>query len=139
MINHLKSYGLIRRGYHVDDNLVRQYIIEELDGSGRLCGYRAMWERLNAKHAVNILRSVAACLLKESDPEGSINRQAHRLRRRQYLNVGPNNCWHADGYDKLKPYEFPIHGCIDGHSRHILWLALEKSNIVLCFISCVVF
>ena len=22
--------------------------------------------------------------------------------------------WHIDGYDKLKPYGFPIHGCIDG-------------------------
>ena len=51
LINHLKSYRLFdRRGYHVDDNLVRKYIIEELDGSGRLCGYRAMCQRLNAKH-----------------------------------------------------------------------------------------
>ena len=22
--------------------------------------------------------------------------------------------WHLDGYDKLKPYGFAIHGCIDG-------------------------
>ena len=27
---------------------------------------------------------------------------------------GPNYVWHCDGYDKLKPYGFPIHGCIDG-------------------------
>ena len=29
---------------------------------------------------------------------------------------GPNWVWHLnlDGYDKLKPYGFPIHGCIDG-------------------------
>ena len=33
-----------------------------------------------------------------------------------------------DGYDKLKPYGFPIHGCIDGWSRKILWLKVSKSN-----------
>jgi hypothetical protein len=33
-----------------------------------------------------------------------------------------------DGYDKLKPYGFPIHGCIDGFSRKMLRLRLSKSN-----------
>ena len=27
---------------------------------------------------------------------------------------GPDFVWHIDGYDKLKPYGFPIHFCIDG-------------------------
>ena len=27
---------------------------------------------------------------------------------------GPNYVWHCDGYDKLKPYGFAIHGCMDG-------------------------
>ena len=26
----------------------------------------------------------------------------------------PNFVWHLDGYDKLKPYGFAIHACIDG-------------------------
>ena len=55
-------------------------------------------------------------------------RKARRLRRRKYITEGPNSCWHADGYDKLKPYGFPIHGCIDGYSRRILWLKVTKSN-----------
>ncbi|XP_046842108.1 uncharacterized protein LOC124436205 [Xenia sp. Carnegie-2017] len=32
------------------------------------------------------------------------------------------------GYDKLKPYGFPIHGAIDGYSRRIIWLEVVKSN-----------
>ena len=32
------------------------------------------------------------------------------------------------GYDKLKPYGFPIHGAIDGYSSKILWLELTRSN-----------
>ena len=63
-----------------------------------------------------------------SDPERSRLRQIHRLKRREYLNPGPNYWWHADRYDKLKPYSFPVHGCIDGFSRRILWLKLTKSN-----------
>ena len=32
------------------------------------------------------------------------------------------------GYEKLKPYGFPIHGAIDGYSRKILWLEVARSN-----------
>ena len=42
--------------------------------------------------------------------------------------MGPNYCWHIDGYDKLKPYGFPIHGCIDGWSRKIMWLRVPRTN-----------
>ena len=32
------------------------------------------------------------------------------------------------GYDKLKPYGFPIHGAIDGYSRKIIWLEVTRTN-----------
>jgi hypothetical protein len=32
------------------------------------------------------------------------------------------------GYDKLKPFGFPIHGAIDGYSRKVLWLEVVRSN-----------
>jgi hypothetical protein len=67
-------------------------------------------------------------LVKEIDPEGTEMRRAHRLKRRVYHNPGPNYAWHCDGYDKLKPYGFPIHGCVDGWSRKVLWLYVTRSN-----------
>ena len=33
---------------------------------------------------------------------------------------GPNFLWHLDGYDKLSPYNFCIHGCIDGYSHAVV-------------------
>ncbi|XP_031557523.1 uncharacterized protein LOC116294125 [Actinia tenebrosa] len=39
-----------------------------------------------------------------------------------------NFCWHLDGYDKLKPFGFSIHGGIDGFSQKILWLEVQRSN-----------
>ena len=67
-------------------------------------------------------------IIKDINPEQSRNRRARKLERRIYTSPGPNAVWHADGYDKLKPYGFPIHGCIDGFSRKVLWLRVCHSN-----------
>ena len=34
----------------------------------------------------------------------------------------------STGYDKLKPFGFPIHGGVDGFSRKVLWLEVTRSN-----------
>ena len=67
-------------------------------------------------------------ILKEIDPVASATRKARYLHRRKYFSPGPNYCWHVDGYDKLKPYGLPMHGCIDGFSRKIIWLKVTRTN-----------
>ena len=62
------------------------------------------------------------------DPAGVELRTCRRLQRKAYLSPGPDHTWHIDGYDKLKPYGFAIHGAIDGYSRRILWLYVSASN-----------
>ena len=62
------------------------------------------------------------------DPEGVALRRANCLIRRNYVSAGPNDLWHIDGYDKIKPYGIAIHGCIDGYSRYIIWLHAHSSN-----------
>ena len=59
---------------------------------------------------------------------GVEHRKSCCLHRRTYVSPGPNFCWRMDGYDKLKPYGFSIHGCVDGLSRRILWLEVQRSN-----------
>ncbi len=134
LLNRLKEYGLQRRRNVVDRDRVRQCTVQEVDGSGGNLGYRAMWRRLQSKHGVQVPRLVVQNILRQVDPEGSKLRRANRLRRRSYLNPGPNYCWHTDGYDKLKPYGFPIHGCIDGFSRKIIWLKIVRSNNDPCVV-----
>lgn len=36
------------------------------------------------------------------------------------MSSDPNFSWHIDGYDKLKPFVFSVHGCVDGFSRRII-------------------
>ena len=48
---------------------------------------------------------------------------------------GPNFAWHVDGYDKLKPYGFPIHGVVDGFSRRVMWLKICPSDNDPCHVA----
>ena len=66
--------------------------------------------------------------LQQVDPAATEARRKHQLKRLEYESNGPNDCWHIDSYDKLKPFGSPIHGAIDGHSPKILWLKIVQSN-----------
>ena len=86
-----------------------------------------MWKRLNMEGVKASQQSVRLAL--RFIDENAVNiRKRRRLRRRSYANPGANVCWHIDGYDKLKPYSFAIHGAIDGFSRKIIWLNVGSTN-----------
>ena len=55
-------------------------------------------------------------------------RKQRKLRRRKYFSAGSDYSWHIDGHDKLKPFGFSLHGCIDGFSRRLIWLEVSSSN-----------
>ena len=55
-------------------------------------------------------------------------RKRRKLRRRKPFSAGPNYSWHIDGHDKLKPFDFSLHGCIDSFSRRLVWLEVSSSN-----------
>ena len=81
-------------------------------------------------------------MLKEIDPEGNELRRRHRLKTRFYVNQGPDYTQNLDGYDNLKPFDFAIHGAIDGYSSKVLWLKVLRSNnspnnIAVLYLSCV--
>ena len=124
----LQNFGLQRTACNVTEESLRQIISKEIEGSASTKGYRALWSSLKASYGINVQRDVVMKMLRELDPDGTETRRARRLRRRQYVSIGPNFCWHADGYDKLKPYGFPIHGCVDGFSRKILWIKVSRTS-----------
>ena len=64
----------------------------------------------------------------ELNAEGVQQRKRRKLVRRKYRNPGPNYVWHIDDHDKLKPFGFSVHGCIDGFSRKLIWLEVTSSN-----------
>ena len=124
----LKAMRLCRRTEGNSVPEVAQAIEMELKGSASSLGYRAMHQRLQIEHGLVTSRETVREILKIVDSEGVKRRSRHKLKRRQYKVKGPNYLWHIDGYDKLKPFGFCIHGAIDGHSRRILWLDVGPSN-----------
>ena len=50
------------------------------------------------------------------------------MRWRKYFSTGPNYSWHIDDHDKLEPFGFLLHECIDGFSRRLIWLEASCSN-----------
>lgn len=123
----LRTYGLSRRKHQYDVNAIIEEIQRMLDGPGCISGYRYVWHGLQFK-GHQVPRLVVERLLRELDPDGCQQRREHKPKRREYHNPGQNAVWHADGYNKRKPYGFPIHGCIDGWSRRLLWLIVTPSN-----------
>ena len=64
------------------------------------------------KNKFTVDRETVRIIVKSLDPEGVTLRSGHKLRRRTYRLQETNFIWHIDGYDKLKPFGFAIHGAM---------------------------
>ena len=124
----LRRLGCSRRRFQSNLDEIVEAVEKEFKGSGSVLGYRAMHQRLLNQYGLLTTREVVRHVLKIFDPEGVEHRLRHRLRRTVYRSKGPNYLWHRDGYDKLKPFGFCIHGAIDDFSRRILWLEVASTN-----------
>ena len=115
----LKNYGLTRRK-ELDNRLLDHvwYLISpEIENRpDSLNGYRTMWHIFHLRYHINVPCCVVESITREVDPQGVAHRKSHCLKRR------------TDRYDKLKPYGFSIHGCVEGFSRRIIWLEVQRSN-----------
>ncbi|CAD6232719.1 GSCOCG00012228001-RA-CDS, partial [Cotesia congregata] len=129
LIRILQKLGLKRKGI-VEDSLesICTAVIDEIFSGGSCIGYKRMWQRLRLIYGLKVKRSTVDKILHLADPNAIEERSRRRLIRRKYTVPGPNFLWHIDGYDKLKPFGFAIHGCIDGFSRKVLWLDVATSN-----------
>ena len=124
---HLKKLNLFRRPVkrnRTDDITLLAAVGEELSGSGSNIGYRRVWAHLRK---TGFRRDVCWAILQDS-PDGVSRRKRRKLRRRKCFSAGPNYSWHIDGYDKLKPFGFSLHGCIDGFSSRLMWLEVSSTN-----------
>ncbi|XP_037830460.1 uncharacterized protein LOC119617641 [Kryptolebias marmoratus] len=66
--------------------------------------------------------------LLEIDPVGRCFRRRHAIRRRIYHVSTSNQLWHIDGNHKLVRWRMVFHGCVDGFSRTIIYLACLDNN-----------
>ena len=95
-----------------------------------LNGYQTIWPISRVRHYINVPRDVVESIIREVDSQGVAYRKKNVALnvRRTYVSRGPNFYWYMDGYDKLKPFVFCIQGCMDGFSRRIIWLEVQRWN-----------
>ena len=74
-----------------------------------------------------VSRVIVAQIMKHLDP--IVNTRSRRtLKRGLHYSWGPNWVRHLGGYDKLKPYDFEINGCMDGYKRRVLWFSVIRQT-----------
>ena len=116
--------------------MVADAVQKELDGPGRLLGYRAMNQKLRTEHKVQVPRHLVHNMMANLDPAGLEARNLQKKRKKpkgHFTSAGPLWVVSLDGHDKLCGYQnwtFPlgIYGCIDTFSRKILFLFVCTSN-----------
>ena len=109
---------------------------KELEGPGRLRGYRHMHTQLKKVHDVHAPRDVVYAVMGILDPDGLEGRRPGKEKKRKkgnFSSVGPNYVHSLDGHDKMMGYQnstFPlaIYGCIDTCSRKIMWVKVWTNN-----------
>ncbi|XP_028412422.1 uncharacterized protein LOC114542871, partial [Dendronephthya gigantea] len=124
----LKAMNIKRHDQTISPQQVINAIQIENQGVGTVIGYRHMQQRLRLRHDLLVKRDDVYQGMLYVDPEGVRRRKANVLKRRDYVSVGSNWIWHIDGHDKMKPYGFTIHGCVDGFSRKIIWCNVDVTN-----------
>ena len=110
---------------------------KELNGPGKLLGYRAMHKKIRQEYDLNVTRDKVYDVMYELDPEGLQLRGgvgAKKQRKKGKFTTRGSNWVHSlDGHNKLMGYQnsmFPlaIYGCLDTASRKLLWLRVWVSN-----------
>ena len=109
---------------------------QEMDGPGKLLGYRALHKKLRQVHELNVPRDVVYAVMYSVDPV-ALEERAPQFKKKKpksnFTSRGSNWVHSLDGHDKLMGYQnstFPIavYGCMDTCSRKILWIRVWMSN-----------
>ncbi|XP_034544131.1 uncharacterized protein LOC117816121 [Notolabrus celidotus] len=108
-----------------NDNLNR--LVGEILQSTRNAGERYVHGSLRSR-GLRIQRWRVRQSLQEVDPIGRSFRRRHAIRRRIYSVPTSNQLWHIDGNHKLVRWRMVFHGCVDGFSRTIIYLACLDNN-----------
>lgn len=122
------------QGVTVDQ--VQEAVRQELQGPGKLLGYRALHQKIRQVHDLAVPRDLVHAVMYDQDPDGLERRTPGFKTKKEkgnFTSRGPNWVHSCDGHDKLMGYQnstFPIavYGCLDTCSRKVVWIKVWVSN-----------
>ena len=100
----------------------------EMEGTGKLLGYRAMQKKLRQVHDLFVPRDLVHAVMYNVDPtalEERVPQFKQKKRKGHFISKGTDWVHCLDGHDKRMGYQnstFPlaVYGCIDTCSRKVL-------------------
>ena len=132
----LRYFGIFYTDRDITVEQVNETVAKELEGPGRLLGYRAMQKKIRQEYHLNVPRDVVYATMMDLDPEGLEERAiGHKKKKKKgvFTSKGTNWVHSLDGHGKLmgfqqNTYPLAVYGCIDTASRKLLWLKVWTRN-----------
>jgi len=112
---------------NVDDIQLNQLISNNIEGQPRR-GEVLVGAYISSL-GLDVTRNQLRKSLHRVDSDGILFRKTKPIQRRVYSVAGPHHLWHHDGNHKLIRWGIVIHGCIDGCTRNIIYLAARDNNL----------
>ncbi|XP_055958587.1 uncharacterized protein LOC130013713 [Patella vulgata] len=134
----LAYFGIKYVNYQVGIDHVVAAIEEELQGPGKLLGYRLLHKKIRVNHKLAVPRQLVYDIL-TSNHDDLLEKRAPKIKRRKrggigtFTSLGPNHTYSADGHDKLMGFQrnmfpFAIYGVQDVYSCKLLYVKVGKTN-----------
>jgi len=132
----MRHFGIWYTDRTVTVDQVQSAVREEIEGPGKLLGYRALHKKVRMVHGLCVPRRAVHCAMYVEDPElleARLPIFKKKKEKQNFVSPGPNFVHSLDGHDKLMGYQnstYPIavYGCIDTCSRKMLWIKIWSSN-----------
>ena len=123
-------FGVYYNDGTVSVDEVKEAVKKELEGPGKLLGYRGMHKKIRQKYDMLVTRDQVYDVMYDLDPEGLAARGgvgAKKVRRKKgnFSSRGPNWVHSLDGHDKLMGYQnstFPV-------QYRYCWLASSSKSV----------
>ena len=132
----MRKFAIYFTDKDVTVDQVKDAVKKELEGPGKLIGYRAMHNKIRQEYELNVPRDLVHDVMYDLDPDGLAARRPGKNRGKKkghFTTKGVDWVHSLDGHDKLMGFQnstFPlaIYGSIDTASRRIMWLRVWVTN-----------
>ena len=124
----MREFAIYFTDKDVTVDQVKDAVKKELEGPGKLIGYRAMHNKIRQEYELNVPRDLVHDVMYELDPDGLAARRPGKNRGKKkghFATKGVDWVHSLDGHDKLMGFQnstFPIaiYRSIDTASRRIM-------------------
>ena len=110
---YLRSYRIQRQDYSPISDEELDTLVQEFKRHRPMTGLSYLRGHL-LQLGWRVQRDWLLASISRVDGIRRVLRKNSTIKRRQYVSSRPNAVWHIDGYHKLGPYGFVIHGSVDG-------------------------